>query len=150
VGARSAKVVNTCMATTTTPPGFRAALRKQAVNISGAVIIIPGMFVGVFYFLGWMEATYASDADVQVIQQQQQEQGFKFDTWVYEEKEEKLEEQVEQTGDSIFDLKRKITGRGTPSEDDARQLDRLERRLERYENRLDSLGPPPSRSAPTE
>jgi hypothetical protein len=146
VGAKSAKVVNTCM--TTTVPGFRSALRKQAVNITGAEIIIPSMFVGVFYFLGWMDATYASEAQVTAIQSQQMEQAKKFDTWVFEEKETKLEEQIETTGDSIFDLKRRMSS--TRTEEDARQLDRLERRLERYKTKLDKLKLPPSGSAPTE
>ncbi len=99
VGAKSAKVVNTCM---TTVPGFRSAFRKQAVNITGAAIIIPSMFVGVFYFLGWMDATYASEAQVIAIQSLQMEQAKKFDTWVYDEKEAKLEDQIERTGDAIF------------------------------------------------
>lgn len=148
VGAKSAEVVNTCM---TTVPGFRSALRKQAVNITGAVLIIPSMFVGVFYFLGWMDATYASEAQVTAIQSLQMEQAKKFDTWVYDEKEAKLEDQIERTGDAIFDLERKLSS-GTPTESDERQLNKLERRLERYELRLEKLGPNPSSipAAPTE
>ena len=144
VGAKSAKVVNTCMAT---QPGFRSALRKQAVNITGAAIIIPSMFVGVFYFLGWMDATYASEAQVVAIQSLQMEQAKKFDTWVYDEKEAKLEDQIERTGDAIFDLERKLS-RGTPTEADERQLNKLERRLERYELRLEKMGPNPSSVIP--
>jgi septal ring factor EnvC (AmiA/AmiB activator) len=147
VGAKSAKVVNTCMATTTTP-GFRSAFRKQAVNITGAVIIIPSMFVGVFYFLGWMDATYASEAQVTAIQTQQTEQVKKFDGWVYDQKEAKLEDQIERTGDAIFDLERKLS-RGTPTETDERQLNKLERRLERYQLRLEKMGPNPSSIVPT-
>lgn len=137
MGAKSAKVVNTCM---TTPTTFRQAFRKQAVNISGAVIIIPSMFVGVFYFLGWMDNTYASDEQVKVIQSQIETQTKKFDTWVFDQKRDKLEFQVESIADAIFDLERKMDDRGdNVSDDDRRQLGRLERRLERYEGRLDKL-----------
>lgn len=136
VGARSAKVVNTSTMGTT----IKDALRKQAVNISGAVIIIPSMFVGVFYFLGWMDNTYASDAQVKVIQSQIETQTKKFDTWIFDQKRDKLEFQVESIADAIFDLKRKMEDRGANvSDDDRRQLERLERRQDRYEGRLDKL-----------
>jgi hypothetical protein len=98
-----------------------------------------------------MDATYASEAQVTAIQSLQMEQSKKFDTWVYDEKEAKLEDQIERTGDAIFDLERKLS-RGTPTEADERQLNKLQRRLERYEVRLEKLGPNPSSIlvAPTE
>ncbi len=146
MGAKSAEVINSCTMGTAVN-----AVRKQAVNIAGAVVVIPAVLYGTFWFLAWMDNTYASDADVKIIQTQQEAQGKKFDTFVYDQKEAKLEEQIETTGDAIFDLERRIS-RGSPTENDERQLDRLKRRLERYENRLDNLGPSPSSilSTPTE
>jgi hypothetical protein len=129
---------------------------KRLLSLAGkfkGVIAIFGVFPtiigGVFYTITWLDSNYASaetaaHLKTKISEQEIQQASFekKLDEINLANKITRLEDLVEETWDKIYELKRRIRIDGVDArEEDQRQLDRLERRIERYERELDRLSP---------
>lgn len=119
---------------------------KEAVKYSkehaGALSVIPVVLAGMFYFMGWLDTNYARADAVANNRTQLVSLEKKLDAYNQKQERRDLEQNIEETGDKIYDLNRTIRNDGaTAREEDRQQLDKLERRLERDKRdllRLDS------------
>ena len=110
---------------------------KGTFSVIGA---IPTIVMGTFYALTWLDTTYASVDDLSRVEKQQTSFEQKLENINKQNRIDQLKRDIFETGDKIYDLKRRIQMDGPNArEEDRRQLDRLERRLELYQQELNSL-----------
>jgi len=115
---------------------------KYSKEHAGALSVIPIVLAGMFYFLGWLDTNYARADAVTNNRTQLVSLEKKLDSYNQKQERRDLEQNIEETGDKIYDLNRTIRNDGAAArEEDRQQLDKLERRLERDKRdlrRLDS------------
>ena len=110
---------------------------KGTLSSFGVISTLVGT---IFYGMTWLDANYASAETVQVLQTKQVSFEEKLEDINIANQISRLENLIEETGDKIYELERRITADGVNArESDKRQLDKLERRLERYNRDLNRL-----------
>ena len=88
----------------------------------------------------WLDMAYASVEQVAGLQQQQTEMQSSFDKFEKKMERNRLNNLIEKTEDSIYTLERIIRKEGVNArESDHKQLNKLNKRLERYKRELDAL-----------
>jgi len=110
---------------------------KGTLSSFGVISTLVG---SIFYGMTWLDANYASAETVQVLQTKQVSFEQKLEDMNKADQISRLETMIEETGDKIYELNRRIKADGVNArESDKKHLDKLERRLERYERDLNRL-----------
>ena len=110
---------------------------KGTLSSFGVISTLVG---SIFYGMTWLDANYASAETVQVLQTKQVSFEQKLENMNKANQISRLETMIEETGDKIYELNRRIKADGPNArESDKRHLDKLKRRLERYERDLNRL-----------